>query len=176
MIARAVAAVALYVAAIVAANTLTAHYGLVPVGFGLVATAGTYAAGFALLARDLVQDTGGVALVLVGIAAGGVLSWLFATPALAVASVAAFVLAELADMAVYTPLRRAGFARAVIASNVAGAIVDTFVFLTIAGFPITRPVVAGQLVAKLLWATLVPLALIVGWRRVVSREPVHAAD
>ena len=45
-----------YAASIVAANYLTAHYGLVPAGFGLLVTAGTYAAGFALLARDFVQS------------------------------------------------------------------------------------------------------------------------
>jgi hypothetical protein len=171
---QAIAAFACYIAAIVLANTLTAHYGLVPVGFGLVATAGTYAAGFALLARDVVQETGGVWIVLVGIAIGGVLSWWFATPQLAVASVVAFTLAELADLAVYTPLRRRGFARAALASNIVGAVVDTYIFLHLAGFPITRDVVAGQLVCKLLWATLLPLAVIIGVRHLVSRESVRA--
>jgi uncharacterized PurR-regulated membrane protein YhhQ (DUF165 family) len=171
---QAVAAFGCYIAAIVLANTLTAHYGLVPVGFGLVATAGTYAAGFALLARDVVQETGGVWIVLVGIAIGGALSWWFATPQLAVASVVAFTLAELADLAVYTPLRRKGFTLAAFASNVVGAIVDTYVFLHIAGFPITHQVVAGQLVCKLLWATVLPLAVIMGVRHLVSRESVRA--
>lgn len=53
------AALTAYVAAIVGANYLTAHYGLVPVLPGLLVTAGTYSAGLALLARDAVQDTAG---------------------------------------------------------------------------------------------------------------------
>lgn len=40
-----VIAVTAYLATIVVANWLTAEYGFVPVGLGLLATAGTYAAG-----------------------------------------------------------------------------------------------------------------------------------
>lgn len=167
-------ALAIYVAAIVAANVMTDALGLVPVGFGLMVTAGTYAAGFALLARDFVHRYGGIRLVLLGIAAGAAISWFAASPALAVASTVAFTTAEMADLLVFTPIRRHGFARAALASNVVSAPVDTFAFLAIAGFPIAAPVVLGQLVGKLLWATILPLALYVGGRRAVLRQPVHA--
>lgn len=40
-----------YAASIVAANVLTERMGLVPVGFGMVATAGTYAAATRLVKR-----------------------------------------------------------------------------------------------------------------------------
>jgi hypothetical protein len=40
-----VAAFAAYVASILGANWLVQHYGVVSVGFGLTATAGTFAAG-----------------------------------------------------------------------------------------------------------------------------------
>lgn len=171
---RSTLATAVYIASIVAANIMTAHLGLVPVGFGLLVTAGTFAAGFALLARDFVHQAGGLQLVLAGIVAGAVLSWFMASPALAVASTVAFTAAELVDLLVFTPLRRHGFARAALASNVVSAPVDTIAFLVLAGFPLTWPAVAGQLVGKLLWATLVPLALYVGGRRAVRREPQHA--
>lgn len=44
-------------AGIVAANYLTTRFGFVPVGFGLAATAGTFAAGVTLALRDAIQDT-----------------------------------------------------------------------------------------------------------------------
>lgn len=46
-----------YVSTIFLANWLITHLGLVPVGFGLVAPAGVYAAGLAFTARDLTQET-----------------------------------------------------------------------------------------------------------------------
>lgn len=164
-----------YVAAIVAANWLTATYGLVPVWPGLAVTAGTYAAGFALLARDVVQDAAGRRAVLAAVWAGGAASWFLASPALAVASTAAFLLSELVDMAVYTPLRRRGWSRAVIASGAAGALVDTVAFLSLAGFGLDVSGVAGQLVGKVLWATVLPVLIVMVVRRAVPRDSKHTA-
>lgn len=139
---------ALFVGTILAANYATATYGMQPVFFfGLTATAGTYFAGISFILRDAVQDTAGkraaVALILVGAA----LSY-FVAPALAVASACAFLLAELADFAVYTPLRSRGYIRAAVASNVVGSVVDTVVFLAVAGFPVWASL-PGQLAGKL---------------------------
>jgi hypothetical protein len=174
---RAGVAFVVYIGAIVAANWLTARFGLVPVGFGLLVTAGTYAAGFALLARDFVQRYGGLALVLAGIAMGGALSWVTSTPRLAVASTAAFLAAELCDLVVFTAGRRRwGFVGAAAISNLASAPVDTVAFLALAGFPITWATVGGQLIGKLLWATAVPLALYVGGRYALSRDTIHPAS
>ena len=97
--------VAGFVATVVAANALTATFGLIPVGFGLTATAGTFAAGLTLLARDWVHHTAGRAAVLACIAAGALLSAGLAGPRLALASAAAFGLSELADLLVYQRLR-----------------------------------------------------------------------
>lgn len=164
-----------YATSITAANLLTTHYGLVPVGFGLITTAGTFAAGAALLLRDIVQDTLGRTAVLGGIAAGAAVT-AYTSPTLAVASATAFLAAELADMAIYTPLRKRGWARAVLASNTLGAIVDTLLFLLLAGFPITAAAVGGQLVGKLAWATLLPVLAVLTIRQVrrghVSRHPL----
>lgn len=165
-----------YAASITGANYLTSRYGMLPVAPGLTTTAGTYAAGAALLLRDLVQDTLGRTWVLAGIAAGATLTWA-TSPSLAVASATAFLVAELADMTVYTPLRNRGWARAVLASNTVGAIVDTLLFLLIAGFPLTTTSVGGQLIGKLAWATLLPITAALAIRqarRAVSRDPVRA--
>ena len=151
-------ALVVFAGSVTAANWLTSRYGLIGVGLGLTATAGTYAAGLCLLARDWVHDTAGRIAVLAAIAAGGLLSAVLAGPRLAVASAAAFVASELADLAVYQPLRRRGFIRAVIASNAVGAPVDTVLFLALAGFPIWTAV-PGQLLAKAT-ATAVPVAVV----------------
>lgn len=167
---------AAYVTAVFAANWTTSHYGMVTVLPGLATTAGTYAAGGALLARDAVQDTAGRWGVLASIAAGGALTAL-TSPALAAASTVAFLFAECADMAVYTPLRHRGWARAVLASNLVGAVLDTLVFLALAHFPVTGQSVGGQLAGKLLWATLLPVLLVTAvrrWRRAVSRDAIGA--
>jgi len=170
---RGATALTAYALTIVAANYLTTRYGMVPVGFGLVTTAGTFAAGAALLLRDVVQDTLGRAWVLVGIATGALLTWA-TSPALAVASATAFLVAESADMAVYTPLRDRGWARAVLASNAFGAVVDTILFLLLAGFPVTAATVGGQLVGKLAWATLLPVAAVLAVRQVRRAVPRHS--
>ena len=171
---KAAVAVAVYAGAIVAANILTAHLGLVPVGFGLVVTAGTYAAGFALLARDFVHRYAGVWWVVGGISFGIVLSWWLASPALAVASAVAFGVAELVDLLVYLGIRPNGFVKAALVSNIVAAPIDTVLFLWIAGFPLTWESVIGQFVGKVLWATVIPLALYVLVRRAVLRKPVNA--
>lgn len=167
------AAITAYAGSIVAANYLTTRYGMVHVGFGLITTAGTFAAGAALLMRDVVQDTLGRWWVLAGIAAGGALTWA-TSPALAIASTTAFLVAELADMAVYTPLRDLGWAKAVLASNAVGAIIDTLLFLLLAGFPITAATVGGQLVGKLAWATALPVAAVLTVRQVRRAVPRHS--
>lgn len=167
-----IAALTAYLGCIVAANWLTARYGFVPAGFGLMATAGTYMAGLAFVARDAVQDTSGRIAVLVALVAGGVLSWFASTPHLAVASAAAFGLSELVDMAVYTPLRNRGYVRAALASNLVGSVVDTFVFLSLAGFGLAPLVVAGQLVGKF-WVTALTVAGVV-IARVVLRHRLRA--
>lgn len=167
-----IASVAAFLTLIVAANWLTTTYGLIPVGFGLVATAGTWAAGLVLLARDLVQDTAGHKVMLACIAAGAVLSAAIASPQIALASGVAFALSELLNWAVYTPIRKHGWARAVVPSNIAGAFADTVVFLGIAGFPIWSAL-PGQMLVKTA-ATLAVVAPVV-MVRAVLRQPKYAA-
>ena len=150
------AAVAL-LACILAANFVTSRYGVVPVGFGLMATAGTYFAGLTFVLRDALQDTAGKRWTLGLIAAGAALSFILADPFIALASAAAFLSSEVADLLVYTPLRKRGYIRAAVTSNIVGSFVDTIIFLTIAGFPF-REALAGQMAGKL---TVTVIAVIV---------------
>lgn len=155
-----------FLATILAANYVTTEYGLIPVGFGLTATAGTYFAGLMFVLRDSIQDTAGRVWAIVAIAAGAVLSFAVADPFIALASGVAFGVSEIADLAVYTPLRRRGYVRAAVASNVVGAVVDTLLFLWIAGFGVTGSAVGGQLVGKLtVTAVVVGLVLLVRTQR-----------
>lgn len=159
-----------YVAAIVLANVLTERFGLVPVGFGLVATAGTYAAAFALVARNVTQDRIGRPRTLGLMALGVLISWWLASPALALASAVAFALSESADMGIYTPLRKRGRGRAVAVASTIGAVIDTCAFLLIAGFPVL-PALPGQLLVKVGMALVA--ALILRGRRAVHGESVN---
>lgn len=162
-----------YVASVVAANWLTEKYGLVPVGFGLVVTAGTFAAGLTLLARNLTQDVAGRLAVLGLMVVGIGFSWWLASPQLAVASAVAFGLSESADMAVYSPLRRRNWSRAVLAAASVGAVIDTLVFLRLAGFPLTAPAVAGQLLVKV--GISAAVVAVVAVNRAVPRQSEHRA-
>jgi uncharacterized PurR-regulated membrane protein YhhQ (DUF165 family) len=159
---------AAFLACILAANYVTTEYGMVPVGFGLVATAGTYLAGLSFVLRDAVQDTMGRLATLGLLVVGAGLSYLVSDPFIALASGVAFLVSELADLAVYTPLRRRGYIRAAVASNVVGAFVDTFLFLSIAGFPLTAW--QGQVVGKLAVTGVVVLGVAAyRARRVMAR-------
>jgi queuosine precursor transporter len=155
-----IAITAAFLACILAANYVTTHLGMVPVGFGLIATAGTYFAGLTFVLRDSLQDLAGKRWTLSAIGAGAALSFLVSDPFIALASAVAFGLAELADLAVYTPLRKRGYVRAAIASNIVGALVDTIVFLWIAGFPIMAAL-PGQMVGKLLITAVAVTAVII---------------
>lgn len=130
----------IYLATIPFANWMIQHVGTVkfpggphvlPVGLGFSAPSGVYIIGFALVARDLVQLILGRRLTVAAIVIGSTLSYLIA-PSVALASATAFFLGEVADFAVYTPLARRKLYLAVLASGIAGATIDSLVFLKIA--------------------------------------------
>src|SRR5918998_3773561 len=123
--------VVLYVATIFAANWAIAAFGVVPVGFGLVAPAGVYFAGLAFTFRDLTQEHLGRLWTIVAILVGAGVSALV-SPQFALASGTAFLFSELTDFAVYTPLRQRYWLGPVAASNIAGLVMDSALFLTLA--------------------------------------------
>lgn len=176
-VAAGIAAAGIYLGSVALANWLTTHCGFVSVGFGALSTAGTFAAGGALIVRDLLQDTIGRVGVLLLIMVASAASYLIAAPAVALASGVAFALAELLDMVAYTPLRRRGrfggrwWAAAILAGGVIGAIADTVAFLWIAfGWPAVGPALKGQLIGKA--EVIVGLLLVLAVSRAVLRKPV----
>lgn len=143
------------ITSVVAANWLTSTFHFVPVGFGQMSTAGTFAAGFALAARDAIQDAIGKKWMFVALGVATVLSFIVADPHIAAASAIAFGVSELLDFAVYTPIRRKSrlgdgrWAAAVLASGVVGAVADTAIFIGIAfGVAAILPAMLGQLIGK----------------------------
>lgn len=130
---------------------------VIPVGFGLEAPSGVLMVGAALVLRDMVHERLGALWALAAIAVGSVLSAFLASPALVVASVAAFALAELADFAVYTPLRKRNLTAAILASGAVGAVIDSAVFLWLAFGSLAF--IDGQIVGKL-WMTIAAAAFI----------------
>lgn len=157
---------ALYIATVFAANYAITHIGLVPVGFGLLAPAGVYFAGLAFTLRDLTHETLGRRVVLVAILTGALLSALL-SPALALASGTAFLLSELADFAVYAPLRKRTWLGAVALSNTVGLVVDSVLFLWIAFGSLE--VLPGQVVGKF-WMTVLAIVVLGTGRLALSER------
>lgn len=147
---------AAYIASIPAANWLIQHVGtvcppsnpcLIPVGpGGLMAPSGVLMVGLALVLRDLVQRRLGTAYGLGAILVGTLLSALLAPASLVVASAVAFLLSELVDFAVFTPLQRRGLVLAVLISSGVGLIADSILFLWLAFGSLQF--VGGQIVGK----------------------------
>ncbi len=124
--------VAAFIGCVIGANWALDTYGFVDlVGPGVVIVpAGVYFAGLAFGVRDVLHELD-QRLVVPAIVVGAFVSW-WIEPSFAVASGAAFLLAELADFAVYTPLRNRNWPAAVAASNIAGSVIDSLLFLWIA--------------------------------------------
>lgn len=156
-----------YCLTILAANWALQTFGLVPIGFGLMAPAGVFFAGLAFTARDLVQDSLGRAWTVMAILTGAALSALV-SPQLALASGSAFLLSELADMLVYTPLKERHWLSAVALSNTVGLVIDSALFLWLAFGSLDF--LLGQVVGKTEMTVLAVCLLSVWKRRAVSQR------
>jgi hypothetical protein len=142
------------VASIAGANWMISHVGqtvqgshYLPVGFGLRAPSGVYLAALTFVARDVVQRVGGLRLGLAAIISGAAISWWVSSPTLAVASGTTFLISETCDFVVYTRLQAWNFPIAVVVSGLVGDVVDSTVFLSLAGIPLSVAL-PGQLVGK----------------------------
>ncbi len=165
-------ALALFLLCIPLANWMIGHVGtvcppnspcLVPVAPGLMAPSGVLTIGAALVLRDIVQRCLGARLALYAILAGAALSAMIASASLVLASTAAFLVGELADFAIYTPLQRRGLLLAVLAAAAAGILLDSVIFLHLAFGSLA--LLPGQIVGKA-WAALASLPLIRLMRRI----------
>lgn len=178
-----------FIASIWLANWLLGHWGtvrfpggpwLVPVwpgeltasGNTIYAPSGVLAIGIGFTLRDLVQRRLGVRVAIVAIIIGAALSASLDT-SLALASGAAFLLAETLDLFVYTPLQRRNLVGAVVASNVVGIIADSIVFLSIAFGSLD--LLKGQVIGKA-WMTLLAIPIVIGIREWDRRRGILPYD
>lgn len=159
------ASLAGFIATIWVANWLITRYGVVSVGFGLVAPAGVYAVGVAFTLRDIAHRALGPVWVMGAIVIGAALS-ASVSPAFALASGVAFLCSELADLGVYTPLERKTWLGAVVLSNTVGLVIDSVIFLWLAFGSLEF--LKGQIVGKA-WMTLLAVALIAATRAARGR-------
>jgi uncharacterized PurR-regulated membrane protein YhhQ (DUF165 family) len=157
-----------FVATVWVANYAVQHYGVVDVGFGLKAPAGVYVVGVAFTLRDALHRLTGPYVVMAAIVVGAALSW-FISPVFALASGGAFLVSEMADLVVYTPLARRSWLGAVTLSNTVGLALDSYLFLTWSGLGLAF--FWGQVVGKA-WMTLAAVVLIALVRAV--RRPLPA--
>ena len=160
-----------FTACIPLANFMIGHFGtvcladgpcLIPVAPDIMAPSGVLMVGLALVLRDLMQRRLGKVWALLAIAAGAMISAAIAPPALVMASTISFILSELTDFAVYTPLQRKRLVLAVFLSSFAGLVVDSLVFLWLAFDDFSF--LCGQIIGKI-WMVLLALPLIALLRR-----------
>ncbi len=145
---------------------------LIPVAPGLMAPSGVLMIGLSLVLRDLVQRRLGALYAVGAILAGAALSALLAPPTLVLASGVAFLLSELADFAVYTPLQRRRLVLAVFASGIVGLTIDSAVFLYLAFGNLDF--IAGQIVGKS-WMIVLALPAIMWIRQRDERLGIQPA-
>ena len=166
-----------YLSCVPIANWMIANVGtvcvpqgpcLIPVGFGLMAPSAVAVMGAALVLRDVVQRSCGLLWSILATFLGACLAWAVTNPQIAIASATAFLISELADTLVYTPLQRRGLILAVLASGVVGATIDSLAFLWMAFGSLDF--LAGQIVGKA-WAIAFASPLIYGARRM---QRIHA--
>lgn len=162
----------LFLGSIPLANWMIGHVGtvcvphgpcLVPVAPGILAPSGVLTVGVALVLRDIVQRCLGTSAGLIAIMLGAALSAFVAPAPLVMASAGAFLLSEIADFLVYTPLQRRSLLLAVLLSSTVGLVVDSIVFLHLAFGDLTY--LGGQILGKF-WALLVAVPLVRLVRRV----------
>ncbi len=173
-----------YVGTIVAANWAIGHLGTppkfpgaphtIPVWPGVTAPSGVLFIAAALVLRDLVQwlmgrragqaptpDQAALMILLVGV--GAVVSYDVAAPKLATASALAFGFSELLDFGLFTWIAPR-WARAVLVGGIAGAVVDSVIFLSVAFG--SFKFLPGQILGKAYGVTLAALVIAVRRRRV----------
>lgn len=146
---------------------------LIPVWPGVWSPSAVMLAGLALVLRDAVQSLLGNLWTVAAIVAGAVLSAVLAEPAVVLGSTCAFLFSELADFAVYTPMRKRLSSTAVIVSGLVGSVVDSMIFLTLAFGSLDY--LFGQVLGKF-WMSLAGGLVLWLWRqRRAELSPVSAS-
>ena len=123
----------IYIATVVLINIAFTY--IAPIQFELFGaeiffTIGSVVAGAVFVARDYAQREVGHKKVLLLMVTAGAISYVMASPFVAIASISAFAIAEFSDYLVFT-FKKGSFKSKVIWSSLIGVPIDTVVFLAI---------------------------------------------
>lgn len=143
---------AFYVALIVAVNWGFTVVPLVPTPWGDMFPPMSLAVGLIFVVRDYAQRDHGH-LILPAMAVAAALTYLMADPFVAIASVTAFAISEIADWAVYTFTKRP-FRQRILISSAISTPIDSAVFLVMIGH-LGWSAVALMTASKMLGALIV---------------------
>jgi len=156
-----------YILSIVAVNYGFTVVPLIPLPNGEMWPPMSLIVGFIFVVRDFAQREIGHKILL-AMLAGGVLSWLMASPTIAVASVVAFAVSEIMDWAVYS-FTGYRFSQRILLSSTISTPVDSVVFLAMIGlFSISNVII--MTVSKMIGAVVV--FLLVRQREVMKISPL----
>jgi len=155
---------ALYIVLIVAVNYGFSVVPLVELPGGGKWPPLTLVVGFIFVARDFAQREVGHSVILAMLVAAGI-SYFMADPYIAMASLAAFLVSEFCDWAVYSFTKKP-FAQRVLLSSALGTPVDSLIFLTLIGIASVEGV-ALMTISKMLGALLV-------WYMIKSRDTANS--
>ncbi len=142
---------ALYVVSIVAVNWMFTAIAPWPTPLGDLYLA-NIVVGFVFVLRDYAQREAGHN-VLFATAGAGIITWFMVDPAIAVASITAFILAEMADWAIYSFTKRP-LSQRILYSSLIAVPLDTLAFQYLAGY-LTPAAFSMEVVSKALGVVLV---------------------
>lgn len=155
---------ALYIGSIVLVNWLFVAVPPLSTPFGDLYLA-TLIVGAVFVLRDYAQREIGHSILLATFVAG-VLTWYMTSPALAIASLTAFFISEMADWAVFSFTRRPLQTRILISSIIAVPL-DTFAFLYLTGF-LTAASFSVEVISKAVGVMIVFLLLRARYQRLAA--------
>lgn len=121
---------------IVAASNWLVQFPFDHFGLGEILTWGAFSYPIAFLVNDLCNRRLGPGaarrVVVAGFVLAVILSVWLATPRIAIASGTAFLTAQLLDISVFSALRRQDWWKAPLLSTIAGSVLDTIIFFSVA--------------------------------------------
>lgn len=123
--------VIVYIATVILVNYAFTIVPLLTLPGGEVWSPVSLVVGFTFVIRDFAQREIGHG-VIPAMLFGGLVSWYMATPAIALASVCAFLIGEFFDWLVFT-ITRKPFSQRILLSSMAGTPIDSAVFLSMVG-------------------------------------------
>ena len=135
---------ALLMAAVVVASNFLVQFPVTGTLFGIalgdLLTWGAFTYPVAFLITDLTNRQFGPSIarriVFVGFVVGVALSFWLSAPRIAIASGTAFLIGQLLDISVFNELRRKSWWKAPLAASLAGTVLDTVLFFSLAFAPI----------------------------------------